>query len=136
MSELPKLTTKQQQFVLHYSINGNNASDAYRSAYDCKDMSNESINVEASKLLNHPKVSLWINQAESNVNQVFEDEIKYSAKDCFDELSEVQRRAKEDKGNYSQEIKAIELKGKLAGHFVDKHEVKGGGLADVLDRLK
>ena len=96
MSELPKLTTKQQQFVLHYSINGNNASDAYRSAYDCKDMSNESINVEASKLLNHPKVSLWIKQAESNVNQVFEDEIKYSAKDCFDELSEVQKRAKKE----------------------------------------
>ena len=38
--------------------------------------------------------------------------------------------------NYSQEIKAIELKGKLAGHFVDKHVVAGGGLADVLDKLK
>lgn len=136
MNELPKLTSKQQQFVLHYSINGNNASDAYRSAYDCTNMSNESVNVEASKLLNHPKVSLWIKQAESNVNEVFNDEIKYSAKDCFDELSEIQARAKKDKGNYSQEIKAVELKGKLAGHFVDKHQVTGGGLADVLDRLK
>lgn len=136
MNELPKLTSKQQQFVLHYSINGNNASEAYRSAYDCSNMSNESVNVEASKLLNHPKVSLWIKQAENNVNQVFNDEIKYSAKDCFDELSEIQQRAKKDKGNYSQEIKAVELKGKLAGHFVDKHQVTGGGLADVLDRLK
>lgn len=137
MNELPKLTSKQQQFVLHYSINGNNASDAYRSAYDCANMSNESVNVEASKLLNHPKVSLWIKQAENNVNEVFNDEIKYSAKDCFDELSEIQARAKKDKGNYSQEIKAVELKGKLAGHFVDKHQVSAGGnLADVLDRLK
>ncbi len=137
MNELPKLTSKQQQFVLHYSINGNNASDAYRSAYDCDNMSNESVNVEASKLLNHPKVSLWIKQAENNVNEVFNDEIKYSAKDCFDELSEIQARAKKDKGNYSQEIKAVELKGKLAGHFVDKHQVSAGGtLVDVLDRLK
>ena len=42
--ELPKLTDKQQAFVLHYSINGNNASEAYRSAYDCSNMSDEAIN--------------------------------------------------------------------------------------------
>lgn len=136
MSELPKLSTKQQNFVLQYIINDNNASDAYRAAYDCSNMSNESINVEASKLLKNPKVTLWINQANHNVQEVFQEEIKYSALDCFNELDEVRKRAKKDKGNYSQEIKAIELKGKLAGHFVDKHEVKGGGLAEVLDKLK
>lgn len=135
-TELPKLSTKQQNFVLQYIINDNNASEAYRVAYDCSNMSNESINVEASKLLKNPKVSLWINQANHNVQEVFQEEIKYSALDCFNELDEVRKRAKKDKGNYSQEIKAIELKGKLAGHFVDKHEVKGGGLVDVLDKLK
>ncbi len=136
MNDLPKLTTKQQQFVLHYSINGGNATEAYKNSYDCSGMKDTSINVEASKILKNPKVSLWIKQAESNVQQVFEDEIKYSAKDCFDELAEVQARARKRTGNYSQEIKAIELKGKLAGHFVDKHQVTGGGLADVLDQLK
>ena len=136
MNDLPKLTTKQQQFVLHYSINGGNATEAYKKSYDCSGMKDTSINVEASKILKNPKVSLWIKQAESNVQQVFEDEIKYSAKDCFDELAEVQARARKRTGNYSQEIKAIELKGKLAGHFVDKHQVTGGVLADVLDQLK
>lgn len=134
--ELPKLTDKQQKFVLKYIINGNNASDAYRYAYDCNEMKDESINVEASKLLKNPKVSLWIEQANSNVQQVFEDEIKYSAKDCFDELAEVQARAKIAGGNYQHEIKAIELKGKLAGRFTDKHQITGGNLADVLDQLK
>jgi len=134
--ELPKLTDKQQAFVLHYSINGNNASEAYRSAYDCSNMSDEAINVEASKMLKHPKVTLWVKQAESNIQQVFEDEIKYSAKDCFDELADVQKRARKDKGNYNQEIKAIELKGKLAGHFVDKHKIESVSLVDVLDQLK
>lgn len=134
--ELPKLTDKQQKFVLKYIINGNNASDAYRYAYDCNEMKDESINVEASKLLKNPKVSLWIEQANSNVQQVFEDEIKYSAKDCFDELAEVQARAKRAGGNYQHEIKAIELKGKLAGRFTDKHQITGGNLADVLDQLK
>ncbi|MBR3654877.1 MAG: terminase small subunit [Elusimicrobia bacterium] len=136
MVDLPKLTTKQQQFVLHYTINGGNASDAYRSAYDCSKMSDKAINVEACKLLKNPNVTLWLNQAELNKQEVFEDELKYSVKDCFDELSDVQKRAKKDKGNYSQEIKAIELKGKLAGHFIDKHQVTGGGLADVLDKLQ
>lgn len=134
--ELPKLTDKQQKFVLNYVINGNKASEAYRAAYDCSEMADNSIAVEANKMLNHPNITLWLKRANANVQQVFEDEIKYSAKDCFDELDEVRERAKKDKGNYTQEIKAIELKGKLAGHFVDKHQVTGGGLAEVLDQLK
>lgn len=134
--ELPKLTDKQQKFVLNYLTNGNNAREAYRQSYDCKKSSDETIDVEASKLLKNPKVSLWLKQANCNIQEVFQEEIKYSVKDCFDELDEVRSRAKKDKGNYSQEIKAIELKGKLAGHFVDKHLVAGGGLADVLDKLK
>jgi len=136
MADLPKLTEKQQQFVLRYAINGNNGAEAYRFAYDCNGSSEATINTEVNKLLKNPKIALWIKQAEANVQEVFEDEIKYSAKDCFDELDEVRARAKKDKGNYSQEIKAIELKGKLAGHFVDKHQVTGGGLAKVLDKLK
>lgn len=136
MTDLPKLTEKQQQFVLYYSINGGNATEAYKKSYDCETMKNNSVSVEASKLLKNPKVALWIKHAENNIQKVFEDEIKYSAKDCFDELAEVQNRAKKDKGNYNQEIKAIELKGKLAGHFTEKHLVTGGGLADVLDQLK
>ena len=136
MTELPKLTDKQQKFVLNYVINGGNATEAYRQSYDCEESKEATINVEANKMLKNPKITLWIKQAESNVQQVFQDEIKYSAKDCFDELDEVQQRAKKDKGSYSQELKAIELKGKLAGHFVDKHQVTGGGLADVLEQLK
>lgn len=136
MTELPKLTGKQQQFILYYNINGGNATEAYKKSYNCEGMKDTSINVEASKLLKNPNVSLWIKQAEKNIQQVFEDEIKYSAKDCFDELAEVQARAKRNTGNYSQEIKAIELKGKLAGHFVDRQHITGGGLADVLDQLK
>lgn len=137
MTELPKLTAKQQAFVLRYLINDNNASDAYRCAYNCVNMTAEAVAVEASKLTKNPKVALWIKQGENNVQQVFEDEIKYSAKDCFDELAEVQERAKNDKGNYTQEIKAIELKGKLAGHFVDKHKIDTNvSLVDVLDQLQ
>lgn len=136
MADLPKLTDKQQQFVLRYTINGNNGAEAYRFAYDCEGSNEATINSEVNKLLKNPKITLWLNQAEANVQQVFKDEIIYSAKECFDELDEVRARAKKSGGNYQHELKAIELKGKLAGHFVDKHHVTGGGLADVLDKLQ
>ncbi len=51
MNDLPKITRKQHAFVLHFATNGENASKAYRDAYECKIMSNEAINVEASRLL-------------------------------------------------------------------------------------
>ena len=136
MTDLPKLTDKQQQFVLRYVINGNNGANAYRYAYNCEGSSEATINSEVNKLLKNPKIALWLKEAEANVQQAFKEEIKYSAKDCFDELAEVQLRAKKRGGNYQHEIKAIELKGKLGGLFVDKHQVTGGGLADVLDQLK
>lgn len=134
--DLPKLTTKQQNFILRYMINGNNASEAYRSAYDCSSMSSEAVNVEASRTLKNPKIALWIEQAENNVKQVFNDEIKYSAKDCFDELDELKKKSEKNITTYSVAKGCIELKGKLAGHFIDRHQVTGGGLADVLDKLR
>ena len=36
MADLPKLTEKQQQFILRYAINGNNGAEAYRFAYNCE----------------------------------------------------------------------------------------------------
>lgn len=134
--ELPKLTSKQQNFVLNYVINGGNATLAYKKSYECEDAKDETVWANSSKLLKNTKVAQWIEVAQKNVQQTIKDEINYSALDCFNELDEVQARARNHSGNYTQEIKAIELKGKLAGHFVDKHEVKSGGLIDVLDQLK
>lgn len=133
---LPKLTEQQNRFVLEYASNGNNATEAYRIAYDCSKTKAENIHSAASKLLKNAKVAPWIELMRKNAQEIAIDELNYSIKECFDELDDVRLRAKKDKGNYSQELKAIELKGKLAGHFVDKHQVNAGGLADVLDNLK
>ena len=139
-NELPKLTTKQQKFVLRYLTNENNASEAYRFAYDCSNMTNEAVHTEASKLIKNPKVALWIKRATKNVEEVIKDEIKYSALDCFNELEEMKKLAlccvdKSGNPNVNSAIKTIELKGKLAGHFIDKHQVESVGLGDVLDKL-
>ena len=128
--DLPKLTESQQKFVIFYNANGNKPNPAYRQSYDCTNMSDKAISVEASRLLKNPKVALWIEYAQQQIQEVFKEEIKYSAKDCFDEIEEVKNLAlnsldKNGNPNVSSVLKAVELKGRLAGHFSEKHKVEG-----------
>ncbi len=141
-SELPKLQTKQQNFVMHYVANGmNKPSEAYLFAYNCENMSKEAVAVEAQKLLKNPKVALWINHAKENFQKTVKDELNYSLIDCFREIDDMKEKAlncsdKYNNPNVSAALKAVELKGKLAGHFVEKHQVTGENLADVLSQLQ
>lgn len=50
------LTLKQANWLAAYLESGN-ASAAYRLSYDCEGMNEASINVEASRLVNHPKLA-------------------------------------------------------------------------------
>lgn len=138
--ELPKLTSQQQKFVLRYIANGNNASEAYRYAYNCENMSEESVNVEASRQLKNPKIAPWIEFAKKNAEEVFKKELNYSVKDCFNELNDLKTTAltafdKNGNPNVNAAIKTVELKGKLAGFFVDRHQMNGT-LADFLEQLQ
>ena len=51
-----RLTLKQKAFVAAYLETGN-ATEAYRRAYDCSNMTEKSINENASKLLKNAKVA-------------------------------------------------------------------------------
>jgi hypothetical protein len=51
-----KLTAKQSAFV-QAILKGANQSDAYRSAYDAENMSDQAIWTEAGRLFRHPEVS-------------------------------------------------------------------------------
>ena len=53
---MPKLTIKQEKFVLKYLECGN-ASEAYRFAYNCSKMSDNAIWNAASILMDDPKVT-------------------------------------------------------------------------------
>ena len=68
VQNLPKLTYKQQKFVMRYVQNGGNATEAYKFAYECSGMSNDTIHSEASKLLKHPKVAPWIEYYQNNLD--------------------------------------------------------------------
>ena len=137
---LPKLNEKQNKFVMAWA-NCRKPIEAIKQAYDCSNMNANTIYVEASRLMKHPKIAPWIAYIEESSQKVAIEELNYSIRDCFDEVDEMKKIALEslDKSgnpNINAAIKAVELKGKLAGHFVDKHQVATGSLVDVLDNLK
>lgn len=63
---MPKLTIKQEKFVLKYLECGN-ASEAYRFAYNCSKMSDNAIWNAASILMDDPKVTQRIDYLKNNL---------------------------------------------------------------------
>ena len=60
------LTIKQQRFVDKY-LETNNASEAYRFAYKCKNSSVETIKVDACRLLKNPNIALTIEREQDKI---------------------------------------------------------------------
>jgi hypothetical protein len=113
-ADLPELTPQQKQFV-EGILAGKTASDAYRGAYNCDNSSNKTIWVDASRLKNHPDIVLWIDAAKA---------AGFSAASCTYEehLRELERlrNVSERSGNLGAAVQAEQLRGKVAGHYVDR----------------
>ena len=60
------LTAKQEAFVQNI-IQGMSQADAYRSAYSCKNMSDNAIYREASLLVENPKVAQRLSELRSEL---------------------------------------------------------------------
>lgn len=69
MTELPILTEKQNMFVKEYLLNGNNATEAYRTVYAKETTSTATCCVEASRLLKNPKITLWIDEYKKTIQE-------------------------------------------------------------------
>ncbi|HGO5822485.1 TPA: terminase small subunit [Mannheimia haemolytica] len=61
-----KLTPKQENFCWKY-IEMGNAAKAYREAYEARFMLDDSIYVEASRLLNSPKITQRLNEIKAEI---------------------------------------------------------------------
>lgn len=61
-----KLTLKQNKFVNKYLECGN-ASEAYRFAYSCTNMKDETVNRSAFELLNNPKITARIRELQARL---------------------------------------------------------------------
>jgi phage terminase small subunit len=120
---ISKLTLKQEAFAQAYIETGN-ASEAYRRAYDSKNMKPESIHRKAKELLDNGKVSARLDALKADAakrNEVNVDSI-------IAEL-ELARKLAMENMNPSAAVAAILAKAKVCG--LDKltleHTGKNGG---------
>ena len=63
-----KLSVKQENFCNYY-IECGNASEAYRRAYSCSNMKDESINVKAVELLNNGKITVRVKELQEELQK-------------------------------------------------------------------
>lgn len=116
VGDLPELTDQQQNFV-RAILEGKTASDAYRSAYDTENMQPNSIWVAASRLRSNANVALWLTAARTaNLGSA-----KVTLEGHLQELERLREIAL-GTGNVGAAVQAEQLRGKAAGHYVDKIE--------------
>ena len=139
--ELPVLTEKQNQCLIAYLTNGHKKAEAYRCAYDCSNMSDNSVYVEASRFFSNPTITPWLDYYKNNVAQSIQEKLNYNAEQHFQELDEMKQTAmhckdKENNPNVSVALKAVELKGKLAGLYnTDKDELNNHNSFTVMGNI-
>lgn len=131
-NELPELNSKENQCLMHFLIKHCSKVEAYKSAYNCDNMSDKAVYVEASRFFSNPKIALWLEQYQINTQQTIQEELDYDAKKHFAELNELKDIAlnsydRNGNPNINAAIKTAELKGKLAGLYnnQDKEEASG-----------
>ena len=125
---------------MRYLTNNKNKSEAYRYAYNCKNMSDNSINVEASRFFKNPKITPWLNQFQTNQQQTIQEQLNYDALKHFEELNEMKEVAmnctdKYHNPNVSAAIKAVELKGKLAGLYKNENEDASNNAVTIMGSI-
>jgi phage terminase small subunit len=108
------LTAKQEAFV-HNIIQGMSQADAYRSAYSCKNMSDNAIYREASVLLDNPKVS-------QRLKELRDELAKPSIMSAQERMEWLTRLIQNEEEGTSDKLKAIDIMNKMQGEYVQKVE--------------
>lgn len=122
------LTPKQEAFALAYVETGN-ASEAYRRAYDAKNMKPEVVANKASALLKKGDVRVRVDQLQEKAVKAHE----LTVADILRELEEARVVAlQQEKPQAAAMVAASMGKAKLLGMLTDKTELTGkdGGPVD------
>lgn len=105
------LTPKQEKFAQVY-VETSNASEAYRQSYNASNMKQESIAVNASKLLSNTNVTLRVQQIREDLSK----SAQIGLKELLEELEEARLAALEaDTPQSSAAVAATMGKAKLLG---------------------
>ena len=118
-----KLTPKQKAFVREYKKNGGNGTQAaIKAGY-----SEKTARKIASENVTKPDIKEALAQEEKKLQEKYE----YTIDDMVRELDDVKMKADSEQNRQAQ-IKAIELKGKAFGLFVEKQETTVKGIEQAL----
>lgn len=108
------LTEKQEKFAVNV-FNGMSLADAYKDSYDCENMSDNAIYVEASRLNALPKVALRIKEMRDETLEPY----IMTAKERLKWLSEIVQ----DKEQTTRDrLSASDQMNKMQGEYVQKIE--------------
>ena len=118
------LTSKQRHFALALSSGaGMSLSDAYREAYDCKNMSAAAIRTEASRLAANPAITLLTEQQRERNQR----SVSASLVSDRDRVLERLRQWMDDaEPTDTNKLKAAQLLGQTVGMFKDVVETSSG----------
>jgi phage terminase small subunit len=117
-NKLTGLTDKQEAFVQAY-LSGENASDAYRQAYDAAGMKPSTIWENACRLLSHGKVAARVGEINAEKEEHRRMQQVSRAEFVLQKLTSIASSAE----NSGTTVRALELLGKHVGLFTDKVEV-------------
>lgn len=118
-----KLTPKQKAFVREYKKNGGNGTQAaIKAGY-----SEKTARKIASENVTKPDIQEALKQEEKKMQEKYE----YTIDDMVRELDDVKMKADAEQNRQAQ-IKAIELKGKAFGLFIDRQEITGKDGKDLM----
>ena len=110
------LTPKQEQFVQNI-LQGMSQADAYRAAYSCKNMSDNSVYVNASKLAGDTKVALRLKELRDKL-------AKPSIMSAQERLEWLTQLIQSDEESTSDKLRAADIMNKMQGEYVQKVEAQ------------
>lgn len=108
------LTAKQEAFVQNI-IQGMNQADAYRSAYNCKNMTDNSIYVNASKLVSDAKVA-------QRLKELREQLAKPSIMSAQERLEWLTQLIMSNDETTTDKLRAADIMNKMQGEYTQKIE--------------
>lgn len=128
---MAKLTPKQEKFCIEY-LQGGNAAEAYRRAYDAANMKPETVFNSAYKLMDHAGVKARIQELRDGAAQ----KAMVTLESHLADLARLRDLAEED-GQFSAAITAEISRGKAVGLYTErlKQEVTGANGGPIDNQL-
>ena len=112
---MASLTPKQEKFVKSIVLDGMSYSDAYRSAYNTKGMTDKSINEKASRLKDEVKIRARIKELSAEIDSPKIMSVTKRA-EKLSEFAECE--------DPTVAMKAIDLLNKMTGEYIQKVEAE------------